>query len=270
MEESKTKLLNVTDLSSYLYCPRKFYLQKVKGLRDQPNKAMIKGLIRHKILEEFSNNEQSLIDSFGSVDKKEIIQRFGKLLDLLIKKVFSKNYPMIEKFNISRKELYKKVVEAMQNEILLRAGSVDDAIKKGFIGKDIWENLEPKYITEMPLYSEKLGLKGRADRVMISPGMVIPFELKTRATDKVWDSDEVQVTAYAMMLEEKYPVKIPVGILEAGDIKHEIQIDEEKKRKVLDLIEEVNFLLKNGKPKYPSSFSKCRTCNFEEQCDELG
>ncbi len=263
------KLLNVTDLSAYIFCARKFYLEKVKGLRQPLNKAMIEGSIRHKVLEEFSVQEERLVESFGSVSKKEIVEKFHSLLDLIIKKVFSQNAETIQKFGIDVKELYKKIFEAMENDILLRAGSIDDAIRKGFTGKDLWANLEPKYISEMELISEELGLKGRADRVMISEDSIVPFELKTRTIDKVWPSDEVQLTCYGMMLEEKYGKKIPLGILEAGNKKHEIVIDEKKKKEVVKLIGEVNEVLEGRNLRFPSSFGKCQSCPWKKECDEL-
>jgi CRISPR-associated protein Cas4 len=263
------KLLNVTDLSAYLFCARKFYLEKVKGLKAPVNKAMIEGSIRHKVLEEFSIQEEKLVESFGSVSKKEIVEKFLKLLELIVKKVFSQNAESIQKFEIDIKEFYKKIFDAMENDILLRAGSIDDATRKGFTGKDLWTNLEPKYISEMELISEELGLKGRADRVMISESSIIPFELKTRLADKVWPSDEIQLTCYSMMLEEKYGNKIPLGILEAGNKKHEIIIDEKKKKEDLKLIEEVKEILEGKNLKFPSSFSKCQTCPWKKECEEL-
>jgi CRISPR-associated protein Cas4 len=263
------KLLNVTDLSAYLFCARKFYLEKVKGLKAPVNKAMIEGSIRHKVLEEFSIQEERLVESFGSVSKKEIVEKFHSLLDLIIKKIFSQSAETIQKFGIDVKELYKKIFEAMENDLLLRASSIDDAIRKGFTGKDLWANLEPKYISEMELISEELGLKGRADRIMISEDSIVPFELKTRAVDKVWPSDEVQLTCYSMMLEEKYGKKIPLGILEAGNKKHEIVIDEKKKREVVKLIGEVNEVLDGRNLRFPSSFGKCQSCPWKKECDEL-
>ena len=263
------KLLNVTDLSAYLFCARKFYLEKVKGLKAPVNKAMIEGSIRHKVLEEFSVQEEKLVESFGSISKKEIVEKFLKLLELIVKKVFSQNAEIIQKFGIDVKELYKKIFDAMENDLLLRAESIDEAIRKGFTGKDLWENLEPKYISEMELTSEELGLKGRADRVMISEDSIVPFELKTRLADKVWPSDEVQLTCYGMMLEEKYGKKVPLGILESGNKKHEIVIDEKKKKEVVKLIGEVKEVLNGKNLRFPSSFGKCQSCPWKKECDEL-
>ncbi len=268
-------LLNVTDLSSYLYCPRKFYLVKVKGLREPLNKAMVEGSIRHKVLEEFGNNEKRLIENLEKINhlftKSSVTEFYEEYLKELIRHVLAKNERMIYAFKINMDELKDKIGAQMNNEINLRVDSIMNTIQKGFVGKELWENLSPKYLSEYKVLSEKLGLKGRIDRLMINKenDEVIPFELKTRASDKIWPSDEVQLTAYAMLLEEEYSKPIKKGILESGNIKHEMEITEKEKNKVIELIKEVNEVLENGKAKFPSTFAKCQSCNFEEDCDKL-
>ena len=56
-------MLSVTTLSSYLYCPRKLYLEKVLGLTEPPKEALIKGSIRHKTYEEINLAEECLVTS---------------------------------------------------------------------------------------------------------------------------------------------------------------------------------------------------------------
>lgn len=269
------KLLNVTDLSSYLYCPRKFFIQKIKGIRPALNKAMVEGMIRHRVLENFSKKENYLIENLELINhiipKTKIIDFYNNFLNEIIKRNFEKEFPIIQKFKINMPELKSKIFNAMENDINLRADSVLETVKKGFIGRELWEKLEPKYISEMYLLSENLGLKGKVDRVMLSKekNLIIPYELKTRPISRVWPSDEIQLTAYAMLLEEHFQKQIPFGILESGNEKTEIPITAESKQKVIDLIKEINNLLESHPPEYPSSFSKCNSCEFGEECDGL-
>jgi len=268
------QILNVTDLSSYLYCPRKFFLTKVKGMKEPLNKAMVEGSIRHKVLEEFGNNEQRLIENLEKINhtftKESVTEFYEAYLKELIRHVLYKNERMIYAFKINSDELKDKIEMQMNNEIKLRVDSIMNTIKKGFVGKELWENLSPKYLSEYKVLSEKLGLKGRIDRLMIKDiDEIIPFELKTRVSEKIWPSDEVQLTAYAMLLEEEYGRQITKGILESGNIKHEMEITEKEKQKVVELIKEVHEVLENGRAKFPSSFAKCQSCNFEEDCDKL-
>ena len=267
------KILNVTDLSSYLYCPCQFYLQKVKGLRQPPTQPMIEGSIRHQILETFGNNEENLFQNLELINhtltSEKIKQHYQEFLKKIVKNIFQKNTRPIKAFQINIQELYKKIRKQMNKEIALRIPAIENTLRKGFTGKKLWENLTPKYLSEYPLVSKNLGLRGRADRLMIAENTIIPFELKTREVERIYPSDEVQLTAYAMLLEEKFNIKIPIAILESGDTKHELTITPQHKQKVLNLIQEVNQLLETGKPKFPSSFSKCQNCFFEKECNQL-
>jgi CRISPR/Cas system-associated exonuclease Cas4 (RecB family) len=53
-------VLSITDITSYLYCPRKFYLKKVRGIKEKPNQAMIKGRLKHEILDIFNKMKKIL------------------------------------------------------------------------------------------------------------------------------------------------------------------------------------------------------------------
>ena len=250
----------------YLYCPRKFFLQKIVGIPKPASKEMIEGRIRHEILETFSKREQAFVESLESGDKEKIISIYQQLLSALINQSFQKNRSQIFAFKISSENLQNKILFQMQKEIELRADSISEALKSGFIGKSLWENLKPKYLSEFEVFSETLGLKGRIDRLVVGDE-IIPFELKTREAEKIYESDEIQVTAYAMLLEERFQRKINLGVVEAGNKRHEINISQDLRNKVFSLIEEINSLKDN--PKFPFNFSKCQKCNYKKECDEL-
>jgi len=260
------RLLSVTHLTSYIYCPRKFYLEKIKGLRQPPTKPMIEGRIRHDIRQAFSNNEKDFILTLTK--EVDIENNFKRLLSELIHTTFLTNSKIIKTFSISPTELNSKITQAMQKEIQPRAQAIKTTIEQGHIGPELWLNLKPKYISELSLQSEKIGIRGRVDRVMIQGDKIIPFELKTREIQKIYPSDEIQLTCYAMLLEEHYNKPIPLGILEAGNTTHELPITQENKDKVVELVQEVNNITEN--PPFPSSFSKCQSCSLKAKCEKLG
>ncbi len=261
------KLLNVTDLSAYLFCPRKYYLEKVKGMRQPPNRRMIEGKLRHDILEIFSKNERELVIKLDEKELKELTQEYLRFFNNLVNHHLEKNKVLVYSFKIVLSEFKDKLIQGMQSDIKLRVETIKKAMQQGFLKETLWENLQPKYASEMVVVSEELGLKGRIDRVMFDENKIIPFELKTREIQKVYPSDEIQLSAYAMLLEEKFKTKIPTGIIEAGNEKYEIEITDDFKNKVLEVIEKINNISQNIP--YPSNFSKCQTCFLKEQCDEL-
>jgi CRISPR/Cas system-associated exonuclease Cas4 (RecB family) len=185
----KNNFLNVTDITNYFYCPRKFYLEKIKGLKKPPNKKMIEGMIRHKVIEVFSNLEEEIVKSIKQkISIMEIISRYKKQAERIIKDVFQRYENLILKFKIPKQELYIKMSNSIKKEIRLRAESVEKTMQRGFLGKRLWKNLFPKYISELYIESEKLMLKGKVDRVMFADPLkqaIIPFELKTRESEKI-------------------------------------------------------------------------------------
>lgn len=131
----------------------------------------------------------------------------------------------------------------------------------------MWENLSPKYFSEYRLESEALGLKGRVDRFSLekTPKLkIIPFEIKNRGGE-IYHEDEVQITAYTMLLEDKFKVPIKTALIESGKIKHKIEINTETKKQVLEIAEKIRNL-KTTPPPIPSNFNKCRYCGLSEFC----
>ncbi|MGC9309554.1 MAG: CRISPR-associated protein Cas4 [Candidatus Nanoarchaeia archaeon] len=261
-------ILNVTDISSYTYCPRKFFLEKVQGLRKPPSKPMIEGKIRHEIREAFSKSEKAFIQALPQLEEPIIIDRFNKLLDNLIDNNFTQNSQLINKFSINKQELKQKIRKSLARDFSLRASSIKQAMEKGFLGQELWQNLSPKYASELFIIAENLNLKGRIDRVQFNT-QIIPFELKTRPATRIWPSDEIQLAAYSLLLESKYKQPVNQGILEAGQQVNKIEISSEKKEQVKQLIREIQNMIQEKKmPPHPSRFNKCRKCSFYKECYE--
>ena len=89
-------MISVTDLTSYEYCTRKFFLVKVLKLVKPPKEVLIKGSVRHEIYDRINKKEKS------------IVIQITKKYDLLqTEELFKKNYSEIvrEVMRIYRKEL---------------------------------------------------------------------------------------------------------------------------------------------------------------------
>jgi len=259
------EIINVTAISEYLYCPRKLFLKKIGGKREPPNKRMIIGKIRHDILDLFGKNEQLVVsDIKNRIEKGEIKKMYENLVRNIAGEVFFRNGRMIESFKIDKKELLAFLLRDLQEEIKLRVDSVTAALSLGYFGERLWKNLKPKYITEMAIISDELGLKGRIDRIKIGDE-IVPYEVKTK--EVIYETDIIQLSAYALLLEDKFKVKVNKGILQLTTGENVIELTDEKKKKVLDLAEEIRNL-KNAPP-LPSSFKKCENCSLREECFEI-
>ncbi len=265
------KLISVSDINAWLYCPRKVYLHKICGLQSGQNRNMAIGMIKHKILENFSKNEEKLVTKFDeNFDSVDLVFMYEDYIKTLSKLVFVENLSLIDKFMIDPDDILKKVLRDFAEDIKLRVKVIKDAILKGHKKETLWKNLDSIYLSEIKLESEELGLKGRVDRILISrvDNSVIPFELKSRE-ERIFLSDELQLTAYTMLLEHQYHQKISKGIIEVGNNKQEIEISEQKRNEVLKIAEEIRNLKEGNVPPIQSNFNKCRNCEFREECMKI-
>ena len=255
------KLINITDITGYLYCPRKIYLKLVKGIREKPNKKMILGMIKHRIFDAFNKSEEAIVSSIKEkIKEKEIIEIYEENLKKIIEETMNSYSALAGKFEIKKEDVEEKVGEKIKKEIILRVNAVKKFIDAGFLGKQLWENLKPKYLTEFEILSDEIGLKGRVDRIQIG-NEIIPYELKSR--ENIYDSDKLQLAAYALLLEKEFGKKIEMGIVEAAKNNEEILISEELKNKVLEIADKIRNM---QDAEITSNFAKCQNCGLREEC----
>jgi len=259
--------VNVTDIVSWLYCPRKLYLTKIKKIKQPLTKPMLIGRIKHNILESFSKSEQRLVSSISKdYDNLELFIIYENFLKKISSQIFLMNNNIIDSFHLDRQEIFKKVLDDFSEDLKIRILSIKKGLEKGFFKEQLWNNLSPKYISELKLSSDNLELKGRVDRIEINNKKeMIPYELKTRA-GKIYHSDELQLTAYAMLLQDAYKKPIIKGIIESGPNKQEIPITYENKQEVLEIIKKIKNLINDPIPEMQSNFNKCRNCGLKNNC----
>lgn len=271
LENNKPKLISISEIVSWLYCPRKLYLTKIKKIKQPLTKEMLAGRIKHEVIGYFSNREKELIQSLDkNYDKIDLIFRYEDFLKAITEEIFAINYQILEDYKIDLEELEKKIKSGFLEDLKLRVASIKQKLEQGFFKEELWKNLDSVYISELSLESEALGLKGRVDRVEINnkKNLIIPFELKSRA-ETIYHSDELQLTAYAMLLEEKYKIKIEKGIIESGNNKQEIFIEEKNKQEILKIRDDILNLNHSLIPPMLSNFNKCRSCSINNICPEV-
>ena len=267
----KQKIISITDLTAWLYCPRKLYLTKVKRISQPLTKEMLAGKIKHSILENFSKKEKELISKIETYkDNLELVFIYEDFLKQIATSIFYENREAIDSFKINSDELLRKILKDFTEDIRLRVKSINEKLAQGFFKEKLFDSLDTIYISELSLESEHYALRGRVDRIQISKltNQIIPFELKNRE-QKIFLSDEIQLTAYAMLLEDHFKTIIKNGIVEAGSLKKEIEITQEKKDEVLRIAEEIRNMPQNFAPPMQSNFAKCKSCSLNEICPNM-
>ncbi|MEZ5218391.1 MAG: CRISPR-associated protein Cas4 [Ilumatobacteraceae bacterium] len=122
-------------------------------------------------------------------------------------------------------------------------------------------------LRSIPLWSETLGLSGRADVVEVTAdGAVVPVEHKAgtphgRAAD-------VQICAQGFCLEEMLRVPVSHGFIWYGHLRRRIRVefDDELRRRTLDRITQVRQQIQSGRLPAAPADSRCDQCQLVHHC----
>jgi len=132
----------------------------------------------------------------------------------------------------------------------------------------------------VPVASYRLGLSGICDVVEFTsspdgiqlPGrdgyfLVAPIEYK-RGKEKRDHSDETQLCAQAMCLEEMLSTSIPRGYLYYGETRHRVEIDltTELRALVKDMADEMHNYFSRGYTPRVKTSKACRSCSLADVC----
>jgi CRISPR-associated exonuclease Cas4 len=132
----------------------------------------------------------------------------------------------------------------------------------------------------VPIASYRLGLAGVCDVVEFTespegvqlPGreslfLPAPVEYK-RGKEKHDHSDESQLCAQAICLEEMLSVAIPAGYLYYGETRHrvEVELTAELRELVRDMSEEMHAYFQRGYTPRVKTSKACRSCSLADIC----
>lgn len=120
----------------------------------------------------------------------------------------------------------------------------------------------------LPLWSERLGLIGKADLVEFHPdGTVFPVEFKHgRKRQKV--HDDIQLAAQVMCLEEMLNRPVPKGAIyhASSRRRREVIITPELCRLVEETTAAIRAMLASGILPPPANDSRCKECSLKDIC----
>jgi CRISPR-associated exonuclease Cas4 len=120
----------------------------------------------------------------------------------------------------------------------------------------------------LPLFSETLGLTGKADVVeLLADGTPYPVEYKAGARKKR-DADAVQLCAQAMCLEEMLGVSVPEGSLyyDRSRRRRVVALTEALRSTVRETVQAVRRLYEQDALPEPPADERCRACSLIDAC----
>jgi len=130
-----------------------------------------------------------------------------------------------------------------------------------------------KIVTGLMLQSLRLGLSGKADvvefRKMDASKFWHPFPVEyKRGRPKRDKSDEVQLCAQAICLEEMLNIKIPMGALFYGKTRHrkEIIFDDQLRSLTESMAKRLHELIESGITPNAEYSKKCNNCSLFDVC----
>ena len=135
---------------------------------------------------------------------------------------------------------------------------------------------EPEDVTNLTLESEALGIRGRLDAVRRRDGTVHPIEHKRgrcrRGDDGAalaWDSDELQVAAYAMLLEEHLGTPVAEGRIRYhhDNVTVRVPIGEQQRQSVRDAVARAREVAaQDVRPPVTPHEGRCTRCSLAPVC----
>ncbi len=249
-------LINVTDLSNYLFCPRKVYFRFLRKEREPQNEGALKGSITHKSFENSLSKEAIILSKVPT--EENFVKHF---LDSAKNNIAEKEQEM-QKLSPTPDVCAKEILSMVEAEARRRFSAVKKFITPE--GKILLEEIEPKLKTEFPVFSEALGLKGKIDCMEMWKDRHIPIDFKTSSIlYGVPPGDELQAAAYIMLLEKTYrKVSVPYGILRYLKSEKDVKIEatEEMRKKVSDTRQKVLELLEAKKEPEKCKNTFCYVC----------
>jgi CRISPR-associated exonuclease Cas4 len=119
-----------------------------------------------------------------------------------------------------------------------------------------------------PLWSERLGLVGKADMVEIHPdGTAFPVEFKHGRKRRA-RHDDIQLAAQALCLEEMLGRPVPKGAIyhASSHRRREVEITPELRALVAETADAIRAMLASGRLPPPVNDQRCRECSLKDIC----
>jgi CRISPR-associated protein Cas4 len=264
-------MVNATQLSSYMYCPRKLFIGNVLLVEEPPKESLVKGLVWHQTYETLNKREEKIVKSIRSANYQDIFDMYRREYAKFLRNSLIRNKTELKKFNIQLLDLFKDYWTHFENEAKKHALHVSEFIKKyNVFGDDLWEKLTPKIVSEQYMKSEKYGISGIIDVTEIHGEVHVPVELKTGSVPKtgMWDGHRIQLATYMMLLEDSGK-KVVEGVIKYKDAEDNrvLQFNSFLRDEVLDLVHEVNKIISNFDiPDRVTNKNKCTKCSFRDIC----
>ena len=137
-------------------------------------------------------------------------------------------------------------------------------------GRIIYTDTKTWRRVEKALFDPIAGLTGKPDYLVKNGKTVLPVEVKSGRTPQApYDAHIFQLAAYCLLVERKYGVRPPYGIIHYP--KHIFAVDytPDLESALFDVLSEMRNLERNKDvERSHEEVARCNGCGFRQQCDQ--
>lgn len=152
-----------------------------------------------------------------------------------------------------------------ENVYTLQGNSVHERVHEEAMRK----RQDIEYETALPIWSNELGIRGKADLVEFHKETIVPIEYK-RGKKKSRQADEIQLCAQALCLEEMFDTGIDYGEIyhHISHTRRKVEFSKKIKTQVREIIPEVRqlLILIDGEIPPPVTDARCKRCSLNTSC----
>jgi CRISPR-associated exonuclease Cas4 len=120
------------------------------------------------------------------------------------------------------------------------------------------------------LISERYGLVGKPDYIVVRDGVPIPVEVKpNRSAAQPYESDRLQLASYCLLIEETEAKTPPYGILKYREQAFRIDYTPALRKRLVQTLEEMRVSLgADDVGRSHESAARCAACGVRRSCSE--
>ncbi len=239
-------MIRVSDITTFNKCPRMCYF--INHGHEQFARVSSEGLILKELALTYEY-------ALGSDDKQIFLEneleRISKEIRVICRNELSK---------IDDPTLEKSITDIRH---LLGAISLNLSLNGDFYSCE--------FIQEEPiLCSDKFGISGRPDRLVRKDESIAPSIIRTgnMPDNGIWGGERLALTAYSILIEEKYNSIVEKGFVEYarwGNVRQCV-IKRHERRQVLRIRDKIKRIQDGFMPERPKD-APCYYCNFVGICD---
>lgn len=261
-------MISVSSIKQHMYCPMKLYIQTHRDKSEIKNYQLAFEIKRLKI-----DINDTLEKNMHQIKKEmsilEIEESLKEGIDLLIEN--STKIMRSMKLDLSQSDV-GNIISNTDFKIKIMALKLKQSMMT--FNRDAYSLTSmffPNSLYNLYMKDEQLGLMGNCDKTEIIDGMYYPVLIKNSKPPMkgVWDSDAIELVAYAILLEYEFDSDIYVGFVdyEKTSDRRVVVMDHNLRRGLFDVISEVKEIIEDKKvPNVTKSISKCNYCEYKDIC----